>query len=515
MSTRARRAVLVGLSVLVLGLLGAFAAGRLTVLVTDGVSMEPLYSAGDLVVVAQASSYGPRDVVAYHDPDHDVVALHRIVGGGADGFVLRGDNNDSTDPYEPAAEEILGRSVLHVPGAGVWLDRLTHPAALAVYGFALVVSGGAAGTTRRTRRRRTMSQHAIDRPRSRVSLGTLPPALRTAAGVTGAAAVLAVGLGAFGWSGPLHQQAPDSAASADQEMTFSYSADVPLTPAYDGTTVTSPDTVFRALTDSVDVRYAYSGEPGSVSVVAELSTGSGWRSTVPLADPVAFEESEYEGEVRLDLPALEARASAAAEVTGLPAENLTVTVVPTVTTPDGDPFSRSLALTLSPLALAPAADATTLMTEGATAGDGARPQPRTLDLLGFALTADFARLLSVATGGLAALAAAALLVLAWSVAPRTESDAIRRRYASLLVPVQPMPAPAGRPVVDVTAFATLATIAERYGLLVLHWTRSGVETFVVQDEGITYRYRTGVGVSTDDPEEAVAPSDTLSAAPSA
>ena len=54
-----------------------------------------------------------------------------------------------------------------------------------------------------------------------------------------------------------------------------------------------------------------------------------------------------------------------------------------------------------------------------------------------------------------------------------------------------MPAPQGRQVIDVTTFPTLAKLAERYGLLVLHWNRSGVETFVVQDESITYRYRAG------------------------
>jgi hypothetical protein len=63
-----------------------------------------------------------------------------------------------------------------------------------------------------------------------------------------------------------------------------------------------------------------------------------------------------------------------------------------------------------------------------------------------------------------------------------------------------MPAPQGRPVIDVTTFATLAKLAERYGLLVLHWTRSGVETFVVQDENITYRYRYRVGAGTSEPD---------------
>jgi hypothetical protein len=58
-----------------------------------------------------------------------------------------------------------------------------------------------------------------------------------------------------------------------------------------------------------------------------------------------------------------------------------------------------------------------------------------------------------------------------------------------------MPTPLGRPVVDVVDFSTLAKLAQRYGLLVMHWSRSNVETFVVQDEGTTYRYRAGTGSS--------------------
>ena len=60
-----------------------------------------------------------------------------------------------------------------------------------------------------------------------------------------------------------------------------------------------------------------------------------------------------------------------------------------------------------------------------------------------------------------------------------------------------MRAPTGRPVVDVIEFATLARRAERYGLLVLHRRRSGVETFIVQDESTTYGYRTGAGDASD------------------
>jgi hypothetical protein len=93
---------------------------------------------------------------------------------------------------------------------------------------------------------------------------------------------------------------------------------------------------------------------------------------------------------------------------------------------------------------------------------------------------------------LAALAIGVIfMIFARRIGPADEAAAIRRRYAALLVRVHPMPAPQGRPLIDVTTFPTLAKLAERYGLLVLHWNRSGVETFIVQDENITYRYRAG------------------------
>jgi signal peptidase I len=47
----------------------------------------------------------------------------------------------------------------------------------------------------------------------------------------------------------------------------------------------------------------------------------------------------------------------------------------------------------------------------------------------------------------------------------------------------------------VTEFKTLTRLAERYELLILHWSRNNVETFVVQDEGTTYLYRCDVNDS--------------------
>jgi len=105
------------------------------------------------------------------------------------------------------------------------------------------------------------------------------------------------------------------------------------------------------------------------------------------------------------------------------------------------------------------------------------------------VTAATARTLSVILLLTGLLGTAALALVAHLFAPTSEGEGIHRRHAPRLVVVQPMLTPAGRPVADVTEFTTLARLAERNGLLVLHWTRSGVETFVVQDEGAAYRYR--------------------------
>jgi len=71
---------------------------------------------------------------------------------------------------------------------------------------------------------------------------------------------------------------------------------------------------------------------------------------------------------------------------------------------------------------------------------------------------------------------------------RTRAE-IERRHPQLLVHVEPMPTPPGSAVVNVDDFAALAKLAERYGQMILTWTRPDADDFVVRDEGITYRYR--------------------------
>jgi hypothetical protein len=168
--------------------------------------------------------------------------------------------------------------------------------------------------------------------------------------------------------------------------------------------------VFRKLADTVDVHFTYQGDHGTVAVTAELSTPSGWHSSVPLAGPTSFTTTRYEGTVRLDLAALAARAAAAAVVTGVPAQPLTVAVVPHVHTADGVSFAPSLHLELSPLQLTLSGGADALRVETSHAVQQITATPGVIHVLRWAISVATARTVS-ALLLVAGLFAAAVLVL--------------------------------------------------------------------------------------------------------
>lgn len=467
----------------VVGVGVAMLTGTVGVVTTTGRSMNPAYHDGDLVVVAPTHTYAVGQIVAYRDHVHDLVVLHRIVGGGPAGFELKGDANAAVDTVRPPQGDLIGRAVLHVPGAGARLGRLARPVPLGAAALVLVAACAIA-RTRRRRRSPAMSRHAARR-------GTAAPPLRTAAAAVAMVGVVGLALGVLTWTTPVRTTVSREQPST-RSMTFSYAAAVVRSAAYDGTTVRSPDPVFRRLANAVDVRLAYDGAPGTLTVTAELSADNGWRASIPLAAPRDV-PGRYDTTVRLDLAALERRAHAAAAVTGLPVERIAVAVTPRLTGAGGIAFAPALRLTLTPLQLVLAGGPATLTVAETTSVRTTETAPRRLSLL--------SRSLSVATGRavsagllLATLAAALVLaVLARRTVPETEGALIRRRYATRLLQVRPAPFAPGDAIVDVVTFADLVRLADRYGLLVLHWSRSDVDTFVVREQGTTYRYRSGAG----------------------
>ena len=195
----------------------------------------------------------------------------------------------------------------------------------------------------------------------------------------------------------------------------------------------------------------------------------------------------------LDLNALDARAKAAADTTGLPGTPLTVAVVASIQTDTGL-FAPKLNLNVAPLEMTINGDPK--ITDSASTQDSTLIA-NTVGVGPFQLGVVTARILSLVLLLGSVIAAALLFRVARRTPPADELTRILQRYAPILASVAPIATPANVPVIEVSEFATLAKLAERCGQLVMHWSRAGVETFVIMDEGTTYRYRTSSGLAAE------------------
>ncbi|RHW22803.1 signal peptidase I [Nocardioides immobilis] len=470
--------------------------GTATWVSTTGNSMEPRISDGDLVIVRASNTYAVGEVVAYDSADLHQMVLHRVTSIDDGRYTFRGDHNDFYDPEQPTRQQLLGKELVRIPSGGIWLDRLTHPAVLGVLAFALLAAGGTALDVKRRRRHRrksrAMSQHAASTRTPRRAAGWAPW-LRTTVAIGSIAGAIGLLLGAVSWTRPT-TELETATAQSERTMRFSYHAEVPPSPAYDSTRVTSPAPIFRKVTEELDLRYSYRGDPGTVTVAAELSTANGWRSHMPLQKAVSFDDRDYTGTVELDAKRLEARAQAAADAIGIPSDQVDVAVVATITTADGDVFAPRLTFALTPTQLTLVGGNASLTVADTTATDRATRADNTLGIGDYQVSVSALRTASILLA-LTGLLTLGLLGLVTGRRSTNEAAAIKRRYAPILLHVEPVTSPPGRPVIDVTDFPALARLAERYGLLVMHWTRSDVETYIVHDDGITYRYRTSTNPS--------------------
>lgn len=90
-------------------------------------SMEPTYSAGDLLIVKKADHYQTGDIVVYQTGQNLVV--HRITDMNGETVTTQGDANNAPD--EPfAVTQIKGISVGSIPFVGTWFRILKTPAGL-------------------------------------------------------------------------------------------------------------------------------------------------------------------------------------------------------------------------------------------------------------------------------------------------------------------------------------------------------------------------------------------------
>ena len=152
----ARRVSLALLLVLVVGwfvlLRPTFLGGTASYLIVSGTSMLPTLASGDLVLAVEQRSYAVGDVVVYRVPAGEPAAgsliIHRIVGGDArSGYIVRGDNRQGQDPWQPTSRDVVGRMRVDVPAVGRLVVLLRQPFGIALLA-ALTTFLVALGTSR-------------------------------------------------------------------------------------------------------------------------------------------------------------------------------------------------------------------------------------------------------------------------------------------------------------------------------------------------------------------------------
>ena len=106
--------------------------GQVSYVLVNGISMEPHYHTGDLVLVRSAAVYQAGDVVTYHDAAMNANVIHRIIAVNGDRFVFKGDNNSYLDVYQATQAEILGKLWIYLPKFGAAVSWLKLPANMAL-----------------------------------------------------------------------------------------------------------------------------------------------------------------------------------------------------------------------------------------------------------------------------------------------------------------------------------------------------------------------------------------------
>ncbi len=94
------------------------------VIVLSG-SMEPAFSAGDLLIIQRKENYRKDEIVTFED--RGSLTTHRIVELSAEGFTTKGDHNNAEDSGTISAGQIKGALVLIIPRIGSLFLFLRSP----------------------------------------------------------------------------------------------------------------------------------------------------------------------------------------------------------------------------------------------------------------------------------------------------------------------------------------------------------------------------------------------------
>jgi signal peptidase I len=468
--------------------------GKVSYVIVNGISMEPRYHLGDLTIMRKAAMYHVGDVVTYRDAEMNAYVIHRIIGVDQNHYILQGDNNSWIDAYRPTNEEIIGKLWIYIPKLGKIFKWLRSPLNMTL---ALTLLGGILMTSlmpKSSKRGRSKSKAMPT-----ASAGTLEAATY----LLGTLALLFLGLSILAFIRPLTRSG--ETIQYQQESYFSYSATgTPM--IYDTETVRSGEPVFPRLTCFLNIAFTYNvtgdqlqGVSGNYQLVARvMEEQSGWQRTIPMNERTAFFGNSFSAESNLDLCQIVSLVNTLKQETGLRANNFTLEVIPQVFLTANamgnqivDAFEPKLVFRFDEVHFSlsvPRGQEDPLYSSTQSSADNANLEPNTLSLLGWKPRIGTIRVIALL--GLA-ISLSGLVVVGlriFGAARKSQEALIRLKYGGLLVNVYERNLAPESMLVDVTNIDELAKLAERHNTVILHMALNFIHYYMVQCNGLTYRY---------------------------
>jgi signal peptidase I len=491
--------LVVGLAAIWIALAPVKLGGQVSYVMVNGISMEPGFHGGDLVVVRQASEYQVGDIVTYRDGEMGAYVIHRIIGTEQNRFVLKGDNNSWIDEYQPTRDEIVGKLWIHLPKLGKTVEWVRKPINMALLvGFL----GGLFMVNITTQKQNKNSKKKNSATGN--SAGTFGMALY----MFGILGLVFLVLSIFAFSRPVMRTA--DSIPYEQIGTFFYSATG--TPGmYDTDSVRSGEPVFTKLTCTLNLGFVYVLDGNQLENISGyqqfyamvLDEQSGWQRTIPLISDTNFTGNTYTSMATLDLCQVQSLIAWAEQETGYHPSTYTLVIIASVSVGGkisgqefADTFESRLTFRFNP-SLFYLAENSSQADPLQTVQLGSLGNPglveNTLKLFGLNPTIRGMRVVSII--GLV-ISLGGLLVLGlyfYTVSKHNQDAIIRIKYGALLMDVYDRGLETLSPVIDVATIEDLAKLAERQNTMIMHQTRDLVHYYLVQIEGTTYRYVTGKG----------------------
>src|SRR5215216_2415403 len=468
--------------------------GKVSYVIVNGISMEPGYHLGDLTIMRKAATYQVGDIVTYRDAEMEAFVIHRIIEVAQEHYVLQGDNNSWIDAYHPTNEEIIGKLWIYIPKLGKLFKWMRAPVNMAL---TLTLLGGmlmASLMTTPSKRGKSKTKATPVAPG-----GTWEAALY----LLGTLALVFLGLSILAFLRPLTRSGEN--IQYQQESYFSYSATgTPI--IYDTETVRSGEPVFPRLTCFLNIAFTYNvtGDQlqdvsGNYQLVARvMEEQSGWQRTIPMNERTAFRGNSFSAGSNLDVCQIVSLVNTLKQETGLRASNFTLEVVPQVSLTANamgnqivDSFESKLIFRFDEVHFSlsvPKGQEDPLYSSTQSSAENINLEPNTLSLLGLKLRIGTIRV--IALFGLA-LSLSGLLIVALrllGVVHQSQEALIRLKYSGLLVNVYERNLAPASTLVDVTNIDELAKLAERHNTVILHMALNFIHYYMVQSNGLTYRY---------------------------